>query len=164
MSDPGGQSIPSDVAYEGRDALVTLTLTRFNWNTLFAIQERYSAGVVFGTGGLGPIGGIGALTVPGFDPPGSIGALLQLEGGMFPLWLPFPFSAKPAYRNAVNGAMPVGRRYVQCVCMNDDWDSLGTQAQEISLVFWALRQPVVSAGGIGWILYDTNMSGLPSPN
>jgi hypothetical protein len=193
MSDAGGNTIQSEAAYQGKDAIIGIRVTRFNMGTVQGIQERVAlntgggvaivaagaaAGALAGGATIGGAGGagIGAAagaaaglgSLVGFDPAGSIGSLAVLEGIAFPLWLPWPFSNKPAYNNRVNGPLPPGRHYLACVLQDDDMDEMGTNPLEVSFVFQAIRVPVVTPtglnAGIGWRLYDTNMTGLPSLN
>ena len=67
-----------------------------------------------------------------------------------------------------NGPLPPGRHYLACVLQDDDLDEMGTNPLEVSFVFQAIRVPVVTPtglnAGIGWRLYDTNMTSLPALN
>ncbi len=152
-SDDAGQVLDGDTTYQGTDAMITCTVTRMQMSTALLIEARNTTAVVAGPG----LGG-----APGSDPGGSYGTLAIAEGLAFPLWLPFPYSAKAAFRNPASGIMPAGRRYLACTCENDDWDQMGTNPLMWTFVFHAMRSP--SAPGLlgfGMSLFDTNMVGLP---
>lgn len=148
-SDSHGTEIPADMSYQGQDAIVSSRFTRFNWNTVYALQEYAKRATVLGS--------------PGLDGPGARGSLMLTEGLAYPMWITFPYSAKAAMRQAANGIMPLGRRYNTCYLMTDDMDEFGLAPTEFTFVWHALSLFTPSAAGGFHTLFSTNITGLPAP-
>ncbi len=149
FSDSHGQIIPSDMSYQGQDAIVTARFTRFNMSTLLLLQEYISF--------------TGVLGVQGMDVAGARGALMLLEDQSYRLWIRYPFASKAVMNTAANGAMPVGRRYLNTYLTNDNLDEIGTNPWAMSLVWHCLSTYTPNFQGGFHSLYDTNMDGLPVP-
>lgn len=151
FSDLSGQRVPLDYIYDGEEALISMDLTRFNEAVYRLIANR-------GTPGLG---------TRGLDIPGDIGTLLGTEGRAYPLWIRFPYSAKTAFSNATNGAMPGGYRFPLAFLEGPDGlDGLGTTNRRLRLNFHAIRYLDVSVtntfGAGSLLLYDHNMGAVSS--
>ncbi len=142
--DLSGMSVPFDKIYDGEEAIVSCDLTYFNQNVLLAIEDY--AGT----------------TSPGFNEPGEIGTLMLTEGIAYPLYLRFPYAAKPAFQNGLNGAMPAGYRFYRAMLETDDFPDLGTKARKIHLSWHCLPQldaTVSNDFGTGtFTLYDFDLS------
>lgn len=136
----GGSRIPMSNTYQGERALVQLDLTRWDQTPRVRI-----AAVPFYNG------------LPGFCPFGNLGALAVEEGATYPLWLRFPYSIKQAM--AAQG-MEAGYRFVAARLESDDPGNLNTKGRKISLVFACDR--VFIPRNLSWLLYDSNMKGLPN--
>ena len=141
--DLAGQTIPYDMVYDGEDAIVTATLTRWNQNVLDLIEA------------------IANDTASGIDDPGDIGSLMLTEGKAYELWLHFPYAAKPAFAD-----MLPGQRFPCAFLETDDSPALGTQAKKAHVVWHCLRyldMSVTNEFGTGrFLLWDGNMSALGS--
>lgn len=141
--DVGGQQIPFDLCKQGSDAIIVCDFTYFN----FPIYQE-----------------LRSVTASANTVPGDLGTLMATEQGVslqagFPLWMPFPYSAKPSM-----STMDTGEHYFCCCCMNDDLDQLGTVAMKKRLVFHAIRKfdgSVNNANGWGgFTLFDTDVTAL----
>ncbi len=148
-SDSHGQEVPADVSYQGQDAIVSARFTRFNYITL-ALLQSYTKFLT------NP-------AVPGTDPNGSRGALMLTEGLAYNLWVRYPFSAKAAMQNVLNGPLPPGRRYIAAHLVTDNVDELGTNPFAMSLAWHCLSVYFPNAFGGYHVLYDQLMTNLPAP-
>jgi hypothetical protein len=139
--DLGGQEIPGDYLFQGAEAFVYCDITRFNEDT-YAILADYAA-----------------LQERGHTDPGEIGSLMVTENSAFPLWLPFPYSAKAAMND-----MPQGYHFFNAFLENDDLNGLGTAPREQGLVFHCVRELDVTFqndfGAGQWKLYDNDCSAV----
>jgi len=147
--DLGGQNVPFDVMYQGEDALVSITLAKFNQTTLNIIQNKANPGG-------GP---------PGTDPFGSIGTLMLTEQKAYNLFLRFPYaSVKAFYYGAGNasGPMPPGYRFLQATFVTDDHPALGTKPKFPRVAWHCLRNFDPSTGTFK--LFDFDMSAIGSIN
>jgi hypothetical protein len=148
--------VPHDKAFAGEWALVTLALSRYNESTLALIQDVAGANLV------------GTPPTRGFNVPGERGSLMLAEGQAYPLYLRFPFAAKPVYQSAASGAMPAGYRFPAAYLGGpDDLFDLGLpNARKVGLVFECVAPfdpTVTNAYGAGaFKLYDHNLSALPA--
>lgn len=158
MNDVTGTRIPYDWVFEGEEALVTVRLTRWDENVLFAMQNRVGA----------------AGQARGLNLANDIGTLMITEGAAFPLWLLFPFGVpgigKPAM---IGGGMPQGYHFYAAFLEGpDDMDQLGTNPRTVDLVWHCGRvfAPTgIQAGTttiprLGNGLYDHDMSAVNSMN
>jgi hypothetical protein len=137
ICDLAGTKIPFDIQDMGEDAVVHGTLTRWNepvFNKLLAHPR---------SGG-----------TPGRNISGDRGFLMQQEGGAVPIWLVFPYVAKPAM---AAGGMPPGRRYPFAVVQQKSMAPCGSKALKRLVVFHCLPAFNVATGS--FTLYDTNMTG-----
>jgi hypothetical protein len=147
--------VPHDKGYGGEWAVVSVALTRYNESTLAIIEDVATVNT-------------GTPPSRGFNLPGEIGSLMLTEGLTYPLYLRFPFAAKPAYRNPASGAMPAGYRfYAAHLGSPDDLFDLGPpNARKVGLIFECMRafDPTVTNayGGGSFQLYDHSLAALPT--
>ncbi len=147
FTDYGGQDVPFDVIYQGKDAIVSCDLIDLNIGLLYAIQD---------------IAGLsGAPGDAGTDDPGEIGTLMITEGKAYQLYLYYPYANKAAF-----STMEPGQRFMAAMLMNDDSPSLGTKEKKQHLVWHCLRAPDFSQpdnlGPVKLKLFDFDMAGVSS--
>lgn len=147
-------AVPLDEMYGGQDGLVTADLTVYNETIYAVIADKAVAGT-----GLG--------TLRGRELPGELGTLMVTEGAAYPLWIRFPYAAKPLMGGpaAPGGPMPAGYRWAAAFLMNDDIPEFGqTRAKKLHLVWHCLRVFDPSAASVlgagSFLLFDHNMAGL----
>ncbi len=141
-NDIAGGKIPLDECYQGEHGFVTIDLNRFNE----PVYELFTA-IIRGAS-------------PGRQPFGTMGSLMQLEGHNYPLWLVFPYQAKPVFRDA---GMPAGYHFFSTHLLGPQkLEPLGTVARKIRLVWHCMRVFDPNTGD--FYLYDGDTSGLPSIN
>jgi hypothetical protein len=149
MCDLTGTRIPLDVADENEDAIVSVSLVRWNDPILRLLQARPGPVALAGQGvARPPLGG---------RRPGDIGTLYLNEGAAFMLWCYFPYQKKPVY-----GTEVPGYRYPGCYLRGPDaLRKNGTRARAVQSLFHAL--PVLVAQGNqtgGTMLYDNDMTAV----
>lgn len=137
-----GKKVPYDLLYEGKDAILSMTLNNFS-EYLHAI-----------------IGGRTNARVPGGGPRGidlydSIGSLILSEGLSLMVWLQFPNAAKPAM---AQGGLPPGWRFFACTLLAPDRIEPGLRPKKIRLVFHALKLYDFVSGN--QFLFDHDMSSI----
>lgn len=145
MNDLSGTQIPYDYSYQGCEAFVTCKLTRWNQSVLNNVQD-----VVSGSAAAGIMG------------PGEVGTLMNTEGVAQPLWLqygygPGGFAAKPAM-----SGLPGGYKFFSAWLEGPDEHEGGTDPASVTLTWHCVRVPGAQYGQFN--LFNTDMSGLPSPN
>ena len=147
MCDLGGNLIPFDMSWQGQQAFVFVTLTRWNWNVYEVISQIVSGG---GSSGVYTLG----------DSFGDIGTLMMTENVGFTLWLQYPY-ANPAAGHPAFGAafMPLGIRFYCAFLEQEDDLEPGTQPNKQHLAFHCIRDYDPTTGAL--TLGDTNMSGIP---
>jgi hypothetical protein len=151
-TDLGGE-VPHDKGFGGEWGVVSIVLDRYNESTLRIIED------------VATVGTPGA-AVRGLNNPGEIGSLMLTEGLTYPLWLRFPFSAKPAYSGGSGGPMPAGYRFLAAhLGSPDDLFDLGPpNARKVGLVFECMRAfdvTVVNSYGVGqFLLYDHALNAI----
>jgi hypothetical protein len=147
--DLGGVQTECDRILDGEIAQVMITLSRWKESVLRVLQSVGSAGPAAARG------------VRGVMAPAEMGTLMVLEAQAYPLWLAYANSARPAYNNAANGAMPAGRHFFAAHLGDVDEIEGGLGViEEVTLTFECMR--VFQASDTSWGLYDENMTGLPS--
>ncbi len=138
--DEGGTSLPADDLYEGEQVQIIADLNRWNEPVVAFMQQT-----VPGPGGF-----------RGIDLPQSIGTSMVMEGATFPLYVQFPYAAKPAM--GLRG-LPPGYRYFNARLDNPDaFDDLGYQPATRRLIWVARRYLDVVSGIAG--LYDHDLSAV----
>ena len=141
-----GGSVEADKSYQGTTATITATLSR--WDDA-AYQSLVAPPVIIGASGMGG------------DVPGGIGTLMVQEGAAQQVIALFPYQAKTAY-----AAQVAGLRFFACTLEQDNWKALGTRPRLLSLSWRANRvfvPGITNAFGYGgWVLFDSNMTGLPA--
>lgn len=145
-NDLGGQSIAADVLYEGNECFVMADMTSWDDAVLQALMAR-------------PF----SLTPDGIDIPGDLGTMMVTEGAAPTLYLTFPYSTRAP---AVRAGMPAGRRFPAAILESpDDFDSMGTAPRKVRLLWHCYRvAQAIGPQGMTWLLYDSNVAGLPAPN
>jgi hypothetical protein len=134
-----GHAIPWDKAYEGRDAVVSMTLTAWNeWAYALAVARTNARA------GGGP---------PGVDRADAYGSLVGAEGLTWMLLLQFPFSGKPVFARA---GMPPGYRFFACTPLNEG-KAGGLRPGELRMSWHAQRWHDFATGDT--FLFDHDMSG-----
>lgn len=157
---PGFKSVKNDVAggsdspidydqmYLGTDALLSVVLTRFNFQVWLAMCDRALPLIA---------GGVPAGT-PGADAALDRGTLLMTEGLLYPVWVRFP--TNPAV--AAYSTMVPGWRYAGCYMIGPDRIKPGIRPLEITAAWHAL--PVFNPSTGGALAFDNVMTGLPAIN
>lgn len=151
-----GGSVEIDTIYDGIDAIVSVTLTRFNHGVLRTCMDR---GVAFSAVSSG---------LEFIDDPGEMGTLMATENRTFQLWLLFPHAAKGAMAGTGTGnALPRGFRFTSSYMLGPDDHEVGNSTPyKVHCVFHCLRELDMSLNnGLGqgrWTLADRNMAGLPA--
>lgn len=155
-TDVGGL-VELDSLYAGRDAIVQVTLTRYNMGVLRMCAERDAATPE-------------QAASDGTDASGKVGTLAALEGMSFRLWLNFPHAAKGAMAGTgTSNALPRGYRWLCAYMLSPDAYETGQSSpHKISCVWHCLRKidiqsvRVTGAGGNPALpLFDRDMTGLP---
>lgn len=141
MNALGGTQLPSDLSYQGENALVRCDFTRWDEDVYAAISCAHSP---YGNG------------VRGTDQFGTLGALAATEGIAYPLTVRLPYAGvKRSYAN-----MPPAYRFLQTVLDGpDDLGPLSTRPRRLSLVWQCIR--LFNNATLSWTLYDHSIAGLP---
>ncbi len=142
-NDITGPVIQFDKLYAGKEAFVSVVLTRWEEAVLVAIQS-------------GPFPG----RDPGSDGPGDDGTLMMTEGAAYPIIVRYAnFDLKPGMRAA--GLAP-GRRFMCATLDGEEVEEPGTDANKKHLMWYCQRLYIPSTGRK--VLYDANMMGtIPYP-
>lgn len=130
------------------EAFIAADLNRFNESTVALVQARNQLPIAAAIG-------------RGAFPLGAVGTLMNTEGVAMTLWLQFPYAAKPAYAAGANAMVP-GYRFAAVAAVGPDEIEPGTRVMRKLLMFHAI--PLYNATTGGFLLYDFNVAGLPSPN
>jgi hypothetical protein len=150
--DLSGQSVAYDVSYDGEDATVTADIVRWNEAAYTIIADRAKTNTA-------------AATNRGTNGFGEIGTMMMTEGVGYPLYLIFPFTAKPAY-----ASQPRGYRFWCSFLQGPDDFELGSTARKLRLSWRCIRQirPASGAttavgadnfgGALQVTLYDNDVS------
>ena len=148
MNDLTGTQLPYDEQIMGEEAYISGIgpFTRWNEITVFTMEQRMT--------GSNPL-------TRGTEGFGNRGSFVSSEGLAFQVWLVFPYSVKTFFRNAANGALEAGRRYVNCEPVDNQEDT-GTRHKRRHISFRAKSVPAVPALTHG--LYDASIAGLPAIN
>jgi hypothetical protein len=142
MNDLGGTKLPFDYLYEGEEALVGVTLTRWNQPVLDILRTR--------TNRAAP---------PGFTLPTDLGALMVAEGLTFNLYLFFPFATKAAM---AAGGMPAGYHFHYAFLQGPDDLERGTGPNKDQTMFHCVRGFDITTGRM--TLYDFSVGAMPALN
>lgn len=143
FNDIAGTKVPYDELFQGKDASIAGDLTRWNEAVLKDAETRV---------------GNGAQVQPdGLDDEQSRGTMMLAEGQAGILILHFPYYAKPVMSAA---GMRPGYRYFGAWLAGPDDKTLGTQVNKAHIQFRAL--PVYQYTTGKFLLYDTNLSGIPA--
>lgn len=146
--DLGGDKIEFDSLFEGEEAFVTVTFTRWNHLVLRACQTRPNGGPT----------AAGFLGTNGTNAFGDVGSMMMTEGLAYALILQYPYAAKPAM---LANALPAGRTYSQAwVVGPDEIPEQGTVARKIVTVWRGLRAYNPLTGS--FTLYTDSVPGLPA--
>lgn len=139
MNDLSGPVVPFDMLRAGKYAIISADLTRWNYDTVKAMQT-----VCCKTPG----------EWEGFDE----GTLLIHEGKAKPLAMDWPYSSKAAY----SGMPPGVTFFYTWLAGPDNWDRMGTNPKRIHLSWYALGKYSPTGGnGGGFQLFEYKPSGLP---
>lgn len=130
FNDIGGSMIPIAELFQGETAVVSMVLTRFNEATVQAVRSL-----------VGPR--------PGFYPTGSYGTIMEQEGFTFPLYLRFPYVAKPS----MAGMVP-GYRF---------WSAKFTGPLQVVPGTTALRKQIIFGCTRSWTLASSPLAGTALP-
>lgn len=153
----GGRTFPTDEMYDGEIHFISFILNRVDPAVLMQMvlssPDPFAASAV----------------VAGQPPTNLIGTLYGTEGYSFPFWLVFPYSSKFA-------GMPAGRRYWNCSIESPKDIDFGAKELAPSLIIKAMRAWTTAQSPLNgsavlsgtfaskFILYDDNVTGLPSPS
>lgn len=169
--DETGSQVPFDEVHDGEEGWVFGLFTRFNEETYERLADR-------------PYKGFRALgrTINGrgIEYEGDGGTLIHQEDCGHQLWLRFPYADLPEYKAA---GMPAGYRFAAANCIGPDrLRQIGTPARTIFLAWHCIRSYLKIAGDdttdnrddkgnvvpplatYALLLYDHDMSGLPTPD
>lgn len=148
MNDLSGSEIPLKKQAMGAQAFISGQgpFTRWNEAVMARLEARQGGGV------------------RGSEVFGTEGAFTDDEGIAVVLWLAFPYSLKAAMRNAANGVLESGRRYVYA-SLEPTLTTGGSSYMAKTVGWHCLRRfaPPPAVPG-SFVLYDTNMTGLPAIN
>lgn len=148
FNDVGGSVIPHDIVYQGEEAFIFMTLSRWNEGVYAALASRADPATALRQG----------VAFRGSNVAGEIGALMLNEVRTFTLWVTFPHSTKILN---TTGQMPPGYRFFTCTLEGpDQLDPLGgTVPRKLNLTVHAWRQyfPLTQDHQ----LYDHNTGNLP---
>lgn len=137
--DEGGTTLPADDLYEGEEGLIVADINRWNEPAYAFVASIVNR--------------LGAPSVRGFDAPQSVGSSLTYEGFRYPLWVQFPYAAKPEFALA---GMPACYRFFSCNLLGPDvLEPLSHVPSRRRLVWRARRILSVVTGFAG--LYDHDM-------
>ena len=126
FSEAKGRNLPAEWLMAGQHAITSSTLTRWDENTYSLIANK-------GSQSRGKIA------------KKDIGALVLRQGLTFVLTLLFPYS------NFFPG-MPKAVRWPQTILEDEVFDTVGTQARKLGLVFHSIYDTTTD----GFLLYDDN--------
>lgn len=163
MNDLAGQRLPYDRAYSGKEAIISVVLTRMNYHVMAALMTRPNPAAGFG--------GAAGLEPDGVNFLNDMGALMGTEGLTYPFWIWFPKAAIAAY-----AGMFAGYRFFSCITLGPDRIEPGTEGKKVHLLIQAQRSlapagmPVPAVGvpaltqtsTSAWLLYDHDMSAINS--
>jgi hypothetical protein len=142
--DLGGDA-PLDQMYSGETATVQVDLNYWNEPVLQVIRDR------------GKVAGQPA--TPGHQGPLEVGTLMVMEGVGYPLWLVYPYRAKPAY-----AAMPPGYMFYRA-SLAPDREEGGTRSERVVHLVWdCMRLFNASTFALDlWTADPAAFVGLPPP-
>jgi hypothetical protein len=138
-TDPsGGRSgPPADKIYLGGDAIVSMTLSRFDMAVFLQLLARPN-----------PFGG-----VRGKNAPGERGSLIVTERLTFPLWCRWSTASKTAF-----SGIPAGLRLPYAELESPDGYDMGLAAQlEPTLTFYGYS---VRQSDASYLCYDNDMTAV----
>ena len=136
-----GGSLPFDYLFQGEEAAVPITLTKFNWNVLYKINALPDP-----------------TELPGRYQSYDIGSLMVTEGLAYALWCHFPYYSDKTIFSTAN--MVAGYHFFA------SWaDSVvvsgGTKANKVRVNFKCIRVYQPSSIDNGWYLFDHTMTNIP---
>lgn len=156
FNDLTGQLIPIERIFQGEEGQVLSPLNRFNQDvyTLISSAPRFGAPNTFPRGSHGPL---------------DIGAKVRENSCYFGLILQLPFAG--TVNSPSSEAMPKYYYFPMCVCENDDFEEMGTAAEEILLAITAQQVFIpgnnsstnVLQGGT-WLYSNSISITLPTPD
>lgn len=151
MNDVAGMT-PYDMLFSGEEAIVSVTLTRWNEPVYAAIANKANLGGVRGT-----------------ESGVSRGTLMLTQGIAAPLWISYPFNTLAPFTT-----LPAGYHFYAAFLESPDRLNPGVRAYKIHLQWHCLAVyfagQVLSTGlgggivGNGFLLYDGVMAGQAAPN
>jgi len=141
-----GLSLPADELYEGEEALVVADINRWN-EPVYA----YIASMVAAQNGY----------YRGVDVAGDVGTSMVMEGYSYPLWIQFPYAAKPAMAFGAGGPMPAGYLFYNAALLGPDrLEPINYEPSERRLV-WRCRRYLEVVSGDTWLYgHDTSALGI----
>jgi len=143
-----GLSFAEDSLEEGEEAVVVVDINRWN-EPVYLVLSKITA----------QAGGAGR----GAWLAGDTGTSVMFEGFTYPLWLQFPYAAKPAMAAGRGGPMPAGYHFWNAVLYGPDrLEPLNHTPSERRLI-WRCRRYLDAVSGIS-VLYDHDMTGVGSAN
>jgi hypothetical protein len=142
MNDLAGTKVPFDMSYQGEEAILSGTLTRWNEAVVAAMAARWNAQASF-------LGG----PQRGSENTFARGTLMLTEGAAFPIWLNFPLSSIAAF-----ATLPDGYRFAAGFLESPDRLEPGTRPYKIQMIWHCLAVFTPSNGS--FLLYDHDMSAV----
>jgi hypothetical protein len=135
-NDISGPIVPYDRVDAGKEAFISLVLTRWNEPVLQAIQSTPFPG-----------------RFPGKNQQGDRGTLIMTEGAGYPLYL--RYGNNPLRPGMVNAGLVPGRRFLCAILDGEEVEEPGTDVGKRHIMFYC--QSVYASGTLA--LYDYNMAG-----
>ncbi len=150
MNDLGGQLLPFERISQGQEGQLIMQLNRFDQAVYAKLADTPRFNAVL------PRGSDGFL---------DIGAKVHDNGCYCQVIIQFPFAG--TINSPGGDAMPTVYRFVQCIPEQDDFDVLGTDAEDVMIAITATRQyqPLSVSGAYagGFITYTNDLGGLTLP-
>lgn len=142
FNDIGG-SLPFDYLFQGEEALIPITLTKFNWTVLTRMNSMPN-----------PRSG-----QPGYYQATDTGTLMVTEGLAYHFWMHFPYySNKTIFSTA---GMVAGYHFWATWTEGPFVVQGGTKANKIRLNQKCVRVYQPASNNNGWYLFDHDMTSIP---
>jgi hypothetical protein len=142
--DEMGNTNPADDLYDGDSAVVSADVNRWNEPVYAFIASLVNRA---------PLGGVRGLNLAQ-----EIGTSMTMEGFSYPLWVQFPFAAKPAM---AQGGLPFCYRFFNAHLTNDRLEPLNNEPRKTRLI-WQCRRILDVVSGVA-ALYDHDQFNPPLP-
>ena len=139
FNDLGGRKVPFDKQWQGDYAVITAVLNRFDYSVYEDCAE-----VIAGN------------STPGNQEVNILGSIMGQEGLYQQVYVKFPYQSVTQF-----SGQPAGYRFPAATFEGPDDFVIGVEDTKIAVMWVAIRAYNPAAGTA--ILYDNNVSGLPSP-